>query len=216
MQVVVVGHGRTPEGREWGDMINAADVVVRMWDWAWQEPRDYGTKYDIGLIEAHPSYLREFYAHNHASPDEYWIASIVQPGRSDWTAELPENTEVFDQLAWVSVGLAMGGCGKTGRLRYTRGTLAALWAIENLGPKELVLVGFDSVHLGYAQPTPEAFSDAYRNNPGTFTFKPYTEQVSADGTTTKHGNHDYAIERPVMEHFANASRTNLVFAQDAW
>ena len=213
--VVVVGHGRSPEGRGWGDKIDSCGSVIRMWDWNWQNLQDYGCKYDLGLLEAHPSYMLQWRRHNKHEPARSWIASIVnnQPVHAKC---LPEPYMLFDQQPWTDVGMEMGGVGSTGRLRFTRGSLAACWAIETLEPPELILVGFDSIRKGYAQPTKEAFSPTYLTSPGTFSFSHYDLQVKENGSTTKHGNHDYAIELPVMEKLAAQHHTKIVWAEDIW
>ena len=221
MKVAVVGHGRSPEGKGFGSLIDSYDYVIRMWDWGWQDRKDYGEKYDFGLLEAHSSYMRDFSNHNKHTPSVGWIASLVynSPGKANSAmrnCSLPPDTELFDQEPWVKVGQRMGGAGMTGRLKFTRGTLAALWAMERVAPDELVLVGFDSVYLGHAQPTDEAFSKAYQASPGTFSFVHYNRTVMLDGSTTKHGNHDYAVERPVLEKLAVENGVKLVFSQDVW
>lgn len=214
--IAVIGHGRSPEGKGWGENIDACDVVIRMWDWQWQARKDYGTKYTFGLIEAVPQLLDGFYQHNERVPDEGFIASVY-PHVPLSRVNLPEKTEAFDQANWSAFGKAMGGMGNTGDLRYTRGTLAALWAIDRYRRNgHVILVGFDSIKLRYAQPTEEAFSEAYQRNPGTFRFGPYTRSVAKDGSTTKHGNHDYAIERPVIEALAGRYAASVSFAQEVW
>lgn len=216
-RVAVVGHGRSPEGQGWGEKIDECDYVVRMWDWGWQDRRDYGEKYDIGLVELHESYMRQFNKHNRHHPADYWIGSKVDGARSVPVDSLVNTKiEVFDQTPWVELGENMGGVGVTGRLRYTRGALAALWVLENLHPKEIVLVGFDSVYKRYAEPLNEAFSSTYQKNPGTFSFAHYERTVAKNGTTTKHGNHDYNVERPVLEEIAHRNGVAVRFAQDLW
>ena len=213
--VAIIGHGRSPEGQGWAEKIDACTYVIRMWDWGWQDRADYGNKYDFGLLEAHPSYLQSWRIHNKHEPEIGWIASKVTD-RSNSGCQLPNKTEVFDQLEWANYGMSIGGAGSTGRLRYTRGTLAALWAMERIEPDELILVGFDSIWLRYAQPTDEAFSEAYQHNPGTFSFNHYTKTVDIDGSTTKHGNHDYAVERTVLEFYAEKHQVKLLWAQELW
>lgn len=213
--VAVIGHGRSPEGRHWGALIDRCDVVVRMWDWGWQDREDYGERYDIGMLEAHPSYMLQWRRHNQHEPEVGWVASIVDHNvLSRCTTPVP--TELFDQMPWVKYGQSIGGIGMTGRLRYTRGTLAALWTITRADARQVILVGFDSIQKRHAEPTQEAFSPTYLQNPGTFSFSHYSKTVAEDGTTTKHGNHDYAVERPVLEHYAAEHGVELLWANDVW
>jgi len=206
---VVIGHGRSPEGQSWGARIDGADVVIRMWDCQWQAPTDYGERYDFGLIEASPRYGVAFRIHNRREPAIGWIASMLHGW---WKTAVPERTEFLDQAPWNDLGRELGGLGATGRLQFTRGTIAACWAITRAAPgDELVLCGFDDIFRGVASASlEEAFSDAYRANPGTFPFGGYACGVS------KMGNHDYAIERPVMMHLAREHGVRVRFAQECW
>lgn len=74
----------------------------------------------------------------------------------------------------------------------------------------VVLVGFDNIHRGLSLDLNHAFAPEYQKNLGTFTFANYR------GGQTKAGNHDFSIERPVMEHLAKERGVKLVFAQDVW
>jgi hypothetical protein len=118
---------------------------------------------------------------------------------------------VTDQKRWSRIGRAMGGIGATGRLEFTRGTIAALWAIERseIGD-EIVLVGFDNVRRGVSLPRDEAFCPAYQASEGSYPFDAYVDGV------TKFGNHDYAIEAPLLKTWADLHRVALVFAEDVW
>lgn len=206
--IAVIGHGRSPEGKGWGGRINAC-TVIRMWDWCWQARDDYGSRYDYGLFEAHPAMMRTFYENNRADPDKGWVASaLFAPER----CRLPKNTQLVDQAPWNALGKRLGGKGQTGRLQFTRGTIATCWAIETLAKRgdRIVLVAFDNIRVGRALPLDEAFSKAYQANPGTFSFSSYLENA------TKYGNHDYAIELPVMRHLAARHGVEIAFAQDIW
>lgn len=207
--VAIIGHGRSPEGKNWHMRINACDVVVRMWDWKWQSAIDYGTKWDFGFFEVHQSLMTVFHKHRkEIEPHCGWVASLLgSPER----CVLPERTELVDQKKWNDMGRELGGCGETGRLQFTRGTIAVCWACEKFLPgAQIILVGFDNIELGKALPLQEAFSPAYRKNLGTFSFNSYKPNVS------KYGNHDYAIELPVMRKVADLSGQKLVSALDTW
>lgn len=204
-QCVIVGHGRSPEGKRWADRIDASEIVVRMWDCQWQWPDDYGTKYDYGLLCAHPSYMRDFWAHNRREPAIGWVASDYA-----CQVDLPERTQVVDQAPWCRVGRAMGGVGDSGDLKLTRGCIAACWAISSKVAEKIVLIGFDNIEAGISLPVEAAFGPEYRGNPGTFSFERYL------GGRIRHGNHDFAIERPLMAHLATEAGVSLVFATEEW
>lgn len=206
--IAIIGHGRSPEGKLWGRLIDQCDTVIRMWDCAWQDALDYGTKYDVGLLEAHPQMMKTFQQNNRRKPARGWVASILhQPDRCD----LPKGTELVDQAPWNALGQKLGGLGATGRLQFTRGTIATCWAIERARRgSTIVLVGFDNIAAGKTLDIEQAFSPTYRRNPGTFSFSSYKGGVS------KAGNHDFAIELPVMQHLARRHRVRLVAAGDIW
>lgn len=206
---VVVGHGRSPEGAGWGRLIDGADLVIRMWDWHWQPADDYGTRYDYGLIEIAPVLLERARQHGKRSPRLGWVGSQLYCGRRAMT--LPARTEVIDQKRWSRIGRAMGGIGATGRLEFTRGTIAALWTIERTEIGDaVILVGFDNVRRGASLPLEQAFCPAYRANEGSYPFDGYV------GGVAKYGNHDYAIEWPLLKTWADLHRVSLDFAEDIW
>lgn len=207
--VVIVGHGRSPEGRGWGRKIDRCSLVVRMWDWLpWQDAKDYGRKFDIGLFEIDPHFTATFWRHKQADPAMFWIGSVLsRPER----CRIPEGTALVHQEPWNDIGKQMGGIGETGDLQFTRGTIAACWAIENSAPGDrIILVGFDNVKRGRTLSIEEGFSPAYRENPGSLSFRGYREEE------TKQGNHDFAVELPVLKHLATGHRVRLVFAEDVW
>ena len=203
-----------------------------MWDWHWQEPEDYGEAYDYGVVENIPSVIDSFNAYNRYAPTRGWIvpvqrdqallkkhADLVKEGWFPVSPVIPtprkyplpsESTLVF-QDPWTALGKTLGGKGETGFLKFTRGTIAACWAIEQapLG-SHIILVGFDHVYLGRTLPKEEAFPEAYREQPSTFPFKSYVSDV------VKTGNHDFGIELKVMTHLARQNGVVLELAQDVW
>lgn len=205
----IIGHGRSPEGQKWGRHIDRrCDTVVRMWDWAWQNEVDYGTKYDYGLFELYPFTYASMKKHNVKTPERGWIGSLLRMGE---TLVPPPKTEIVDQKRWTRIGRNMGGIGETGRLELTRGTIAALWAIEQSERgDQIVLVGFDNVKEGKAKALDEAFSPEYQKNVGTYPFDKYVGGVS------KYGNHDYFIEYPLMKALAELHGSMVSFADDIW
>lgn len=209
MLIAIIGHGRSPEGRRWASRIDACDTVIRMWDWTWQDRADYGSRYDYGLIEIAPTLLDQVRRHNKAVPSKGWIGSQLHCGNR--RVSPPLRTEIIDQRRWTRIGRAMGGIGKTGRLELTRGAVAACWAIENSEIRDkIVLVGFDNLQRGIALPLEEAFAPVYRANEGSYPFAGYI------GDVTKFGNHDYAIEWPLLQALARLHAVEIVFADQAW
>lgn len=207
--IAIIGHGRSPEGRGWGERIDACDRTLRMWDWSWQAPRDYGRKYSFGLIEAHPSTMESFRAHNKLRPTHGWVASKLWP--RPYECGLPDNCDVFDQAPFAKLAKDMGGIGETGNLQFTRGTVAATWAISGSRRGDrVVLVAFDNIVRGATLPIEEAFCEKYRANPGSLAF------VGYEGGQRKFGNHDYAIEYPFMRDLADAYDVDLVLAENIW
>jgi hypothetical protein len=185
-----------------------------MWDWHWQRPDDHGERYDLGLLEIHPQlHYERFAPHNCRVPVEGWLGLLIKwsyDSKVLTRRDLPDPTEVVDQACWCAIGRTLGGLGTTGRLALTRGTIAACWAIEHSSDGEVVLVGFDNVLAGRTLPTSEAFSPHYRAAPGVATFLNYRPGV------TKAGNHDLAVERPLLALLARKRGIVLSFAQEAW
>lgn len=205
--IAVIGHGRSPEGQGWAGRIDACDTVVRMWDWSWMPPADYGTKYDYGLFEIEHAMARRFKLHNQREPSKGWIGSLLRATRET----LPPNTEVVDQVKWTVIGKSMGGLGATGRLELTRGTIATCWAIEHAkAGDEIILVGFDNYAAGQHLPLEQAFCPAYRANPGTFPFNGYKSGVR------RYGNHDLGIERVLVDKLAGQRGVRVRLAQEVW
>lgn len=193
----------------WGDRIDGCKTVVRMWDWyGWQQPIDYGRRYDYGLVEIHPGLIDKFHRYNHAMPSVGFIGSVLfAPER----CQMPYNCELFYQAPWVEIGKSLGGVGATGRLQYTRGTLAALWSLFHMRKSSvLVLVGFDNVYAGETLPISDAFNPEYVRRPSTFPVSAYR------GGMTKQGNHDFGIESKVLKRVAKLRGIKVHFAQDCW
>lgn len=210
--IVIVGHGRSPEGKGWGPLINAADCVIRMWEWHWQEPDDYGTRYDWGLVETHRKVLDKFNALNRHWPEKGFIASKLYH-TSKTLGSLPPRSMIIDQEQWLQQeGKAIKGVGLTGLWQLTRGGVAACWAISRAAPgSTVVLLGFDNVRGGIALAPDAAFSPVYQADPAFWGMDAYKEGE------TKEGNHDYPAERRLIELVAaRRGGVTVAFAQDFW
>lgn len=211
MQTIVIGHGKSPDGRGWGSRIDSAQRVVRMWNWHWQSPADHGTRYDWGLLEVHKLSMRDWKEHNQAKPQSGWIASLLLKYR-DMQKDLPDTARVVDQRQWLQMlPHNHQGCGATGQWQLTRGGIAACWAVMSAREgDEVILVGCDNLRAGVALPLEEAFGDAYRADPVSWSFADY------QGGVTKYGNHDFPAERKLIEFLGIRGSVAVGFAQDAW
>jgi hypothetical protein len=213
MQTVIVGHGLSPEGRGWGERIDAADRVVRMWEWHWQQPDDYGRRYDHGIIETHCGVLKRFWDHNQRQPTKGWVASYLHQVETRGQLariRIPDRTETWDQRLWIDdpwLGGAVGGVGETGAWELTRGGFAACWALQtSQHGDEVVMVGCDNLMAGVALPIEAGFPKAYRQAPATASFKDYKAGV------TKTGNHDFPAEAELLTLLAGGRGVRLTWA----
>lgn len=207
---VVVGHGRSPEGQGWGKRIDSADLVLRMWDWHWQSETDYGRKYDIGFYEASKAWMPNFWQHNQHTPEQGWVASFW--GNSPKHCKTPDRSTFVCQERWCEQAKAMGGHGLNPELlHFTRGAIATCWLIENSKPGDkIILVGFDNVRARWCLSVEEGYSEIYRAQPSTFTFKHYIPGGP------RHSCHDFSIEFPYMQRLAAEHGVEIVFADDVW
>ena len=210
MTAVVIGHGRSPEGSYWGSRIDSCQTVVRMWDWTWQNPVDYGEKYDYGLFVLTPKGLRIFTDFNRGTPSRGWLAYFGKPT----SGVLPNGvrTEIVDTTRWCDICRGMGGAGLTGSLTLTRGCAAAAWAIEHY--KRVVLVGFDNVRCGVNRPIEQSFNPEYCSLYMS-RFKPDTTKVYPIGSS-KTATHDMAVEWSLLCHLAELNRVELLLANEVW
>jgi len=209
----VIGHGKSPVGKGWGKHIDGCDLVLRMWDWDWQKPEDWGIRYDFGLIEAFKWGVDTFWEHNKRIPNVCWVCSQ----RPEWQRErsrlqLPDPNNVVNSDRYERLGQRLGGAGVTGRLKLQRGTVGACWMIEQPEIDEVILVGFDNAYARKVLSIKEGYPAEYVGLPSTFPFKDYEKYVNK----TKYGNHDYAVERPLLVRVAREARVKLSFSQDVW
>lgn len=202
--IAVIGHGRTPVGRGWGEAIDGCDLVMRMWDCHWQDEGDYGVRYDVGYYELSPKQMSRMKFYNDRTPSKYWVAGLLKT-----TTDAQPNTKEILMGDWIKLGLELGGVGTTGKLKLTRGCAAACWAITALEPKQVILVGFDNIATGLALSPKEGFPDVYAALPST-SWKSYV------GGGTKYHNHDYVAEGSILKTLAAKHQVRLVHAQDVW
>lgn len=208
--VAIIGHGRSPEDKAWGTMINGCDVVVRMWDWTWQQYNDYGDKYDYGLFTISPADIPVFWQRKGRPPAFGWLGYNLVP----FSCKLPMRTTKIDQARWIEFARRLGGASTTETLHLTRGTVAACWAIENLDASSIVLVGFDNVYAGVHLPWQDAFSPEYSEV--YFGHKSINRSKKYPADQRQSVTHDMAIERPLLLNRAKLFGVELQFAQDVW
>lgn len=216
MTMVIVGHGKTPQGKRWGKKIDNCSSVMRLWNWHWQDQEDYGERYDYGFFEISGTEMARFNFHNKKTPTRGWVATGLHTntGKKFYTGKLPPKTALVNSRPWEQVGVMLGGKGTKGRLVLTRGVRAACWAIEQLMPgQSLVLVGFDNVYAGKALSTKEGYHATFVECPAGFPFRDY-DQVAVG--KTKYGNHDYQVEGPLLTLLADRAGVNLFHAQEVW
>ena len=204
--IAIVGHGRSPEGKGWGKRIDSCEYVIRMWNWYWQDEADYGTKYDYGVLEDPQGILRNFEKFNQHEPTCGYVVSQLN---HRIMPNFPPKTILVDQQPWTEIGVQLGGMGATGRLQFTRGTVAACWAIESARRGDrIILVGFDNVYERTALSIEKGFAAKWQKDPTNY-WSGYTEG-------RRYGNHDFAIENPVLQHLAAKHGVTVVYSQDAW
>lgn len=179
-----------------------------MWDCHWQNVADYGTRYDVGLYEAHPLMMAALHKHRRKTPSTGYVASLLGATAK---SELLEPTQIVSQTRWNDEARAIGGLGASGKLQFQRGTVAACWAIEWVRPgDEVLLFGFDNTVARKALPVNDGYSKTYIAQPSTGTFNGYVENAQ------RYGNHDFGIERTILERIAKRCGVKLTFAQEKW
>jgi hypothetical protein len=74
-----------------------------MWNWTWQDPKDYGTKYDYGMLDVAKVLIEEFYNHKKADPAIGFLGFKHKkaPVPQDQKHMIPENLEYVNIEPWV-------------------------------------------------------------------------------------------------------------------
>lgn len=216
---VVIGSAPSPAGRSWGERIDAADLVVRMWDWHWQGAADYGSRCDAAVFTTTPSYLDAVIDRSAPMcwPATWWAYDIHGHwhGRSAWPTLAGRPIEVMDVRAWADAAMDAGYAG-TARLArkfdLTRGAAAAIWAVLSRRPDVLVLVGMDGIVDGRWAPACERYAagafEAFLA-PGQ-----EAKPVPDDGMRTP--SHHAEGERWAVMQAAASAGVKVVSAAEAW
>jgi hypothetical protein len=192
MKIAVIGHGPSPVGQGWGWEIDRCDAVWRFWDCHWQDPADYGTRYDIGLFTAVPGELKFFRRHRRRDPGAWFAYDLRGLYRNGHVEPLHQPVVSFDARPWVEQARRLGGRGAGGRLELSRGCAASMMAMTAGKTDRLILVGLDAIRDGNlpADHYPEDFKACIRETGRTM-------NLSHLGTRT--GSHDWAVERKLIE-----------------
>lgn len=193
MIVAVIGHGPSPSGKGWGAQIDACERVIRMWDCHWQAPADYGTRYDVGIFTVWPGELQEFRRGRQRTPAEWWGYDIRGMGRNGHREPLDQPSRLIDTRGWIARARAFGAKGSTGKLEFTRGTVAVLAAIEWLKPQRLHIVGFDTISQG-ALAWPQYSAAAI----GAWEQRKGRAYAFVDDGRERSPTHDYGAERRLI------------------
>ena len=213
--IVVVGSAPSPVGRGWGERIDAADMVVRLWDWHWQDAADYGSRCDAALLTTTPPYMARAAALVQRLPRTWWAYdihghwSLAPPG--EWRG-LP--VEVINVRGYATAAMRKGFHGTARRRKFdlTRGAAAAVWAMASRRPAELVIVGMDGVLDARWAPARQRYA------PGALAaFLPPGDRVSPtpdDGLKTP--SHDAAGERWAIDEAARRNGVAVLDAREVW
>lgn len=210
MRVAVIGHGRSPEGRGWGKNIDACNLVVRMWDWAWQPAEDYGTRYDYGMVSLNQGQIGAWMRLNEKSPDRGWLGFK----REGTLAH--SGFETVDPAHWNQMARLLGARRPAGQFNLTRGCAALCWAIEKVGRGgEVVMVGFDNLRRGRLLPINEAFPAAYLDHYDR-AFPAWRRSMPYEAGSETCGTHDIAVERWLVSTLGCERGVTVSAADDIW
>lgn len=215
IEAVAVASGPSPAGRGWGAAIDAADFVVRLADWHWQDAADYGTRVDAALITTAPNYVNRVGELGWRRPPVWWGFDVQGhwADRPDDQPFLGVPVERFDLADLTAAAKAAGFAGlRNGRFDLTRGTAAAVWLALSRRPARVVLVGLDGVLAGEFGPEATRYApgaDLAFLRPGETNPRP-----PDDGRRTP--THDAAGDRWVLERVSEATGVAFVAAAEAW
>lgn len=154
--VVIVGHGLSPVGRQWGEAIDRL-VVVRMKDPSWQKQEDYGRRLDYLCASAE---TMDCMLDDKRIPSAYWVQPKKeqtyqwreQSFRARLTGKMKSNPmppilimlEHFRK--WNALFHACQDVLGHERMRnHSLGMFAITAAAELLKPQSIRLVGFDNM-----------------------------------------------------------------------
>ncbi len=146
MTVIVIGHGESPLGLEWGSRIDE-HTVIRLKDPSWQKSKDYGRRTDYMVSSTETMMVMLQYT---TIPKEYF----AQPKRGTWSkdsernfrreAKAPLRIPIEIHEKWNAVFRAMA-CDTQSCPNHSVGMAAITYAAQLLEAQEILLVGFDNM-----------------------------------------------------------------------
>lgn len=150
--VCVVGHGPSMVGKGLGEVIDKHNVVIRMVEWGWQNPIDYGDKYNIGIYCQGPS--KEMIGKEPKLPSQAYWKYLVNGNTGKDHLDITNSVNLRSNL----------------KRKISRGTAAFICAYDLLESKQITLAGFDAVRQGQYNEDhhPEQFKN-YMGNRGVRT-----------------------------------------------
>lgn len=200
--VAVIGHGPSIVGKQLGECIDNCNAVIRMIECDWQDAEDYGTKYTIGIYATGGS-------------DDFLRITKRVPSLCWWKYDAeglirPRDALNPDIIAKKHTGKFVRSLRKTvwehivkGKKKFSRGTAAAVAAMQLVRPTHLYLVGFDDVARGSMKEGewhPEELRQYLKDN------KRYTGRDST--------SHDWVNERQVIDVIASKQKVEVIFPHD--
>ncbi len=198
--VAVVGHGPSGEGSGLGGEIDE-HIVVRMINSSWQDANDYGKRYDYGLFAPPMEDVDRI-------PELGWWAydpnNTVKNGM-EANAKTEYGVTLLNHAPWVSRARLLGAKSDGCSFKLTRGCAAICAAISLLKPKELFLVGFDTIKAG-ATVSPHYGPEAQAEFDVRMAGKPHEFKPAGH---EREGAHDFAIEKRLVETYAGENKVKV-------
>ncbi len=196
--VAVIGHGPSVVGKKLGKYIDKCNIVIRMIECDWQDEEDYGSKYTIGIYATggSDSYLSltkripsfcwwEYNAVGTVPPKDALYQDAFRTSRETKIARILRKT------VWQHI---------IPNKKFSRGTAAAVAAIQLFHPTHLYLLGFDDVVRGSMEEGkwhPESLRQYLLQNKRSL----YRDSFS----------HDWANESRVIATLASQYETKVVY-----
>jgi hypothetical protein len=213
VKAVIVGHGPGLWEKGRGELIDSFDAVIRIYDFLWQDQKNYGSKVDycmytytaarmIPALKNPPESWTKTRSMESISPKEIWIvhhmgsfgALMVGPGADKLEDDYREyNPKIFNNLVYYWNYNYQQYRPKY--QKFSTGILTVMVAAYHLKPEELCLIGFDNLKAGIN----EEYWAGYRGENG-------------NGAIHKClMNHDLAAESSLVFDIANAYQVEIKY-----
>lgn len=179
--LAIIGHGPSPVGEGYGQLIDSMDCVLRFHTCDLQDPIDYGTRYDYGVLPG-PWGTDRIQRETIRLPAKAWLVYLLHNQRR------PRNypDQVFGLQTHVEEEEITRLLGDM-ELPPTRGLCAILLAAYFLKPENIWLVGFDSLLLGRVMQYHEKYDPRAARMP-----EEYIGQI-------RNARHDFEIENKKLQ-----------------